>query len=682
MDKEQELQRLLNDEQRTNRRTILQTPIGSELTIEGQNLPIKLVDYSHHGLGLIFPKTLVDPEQLKLSTSSISFSSHQFQGKVVHLQDQKHHFHAGFSLPNPEATIFNMDLNHSAHDIVDSPKMVEAIFKDAAFLKIACPIDLYQGSYSLKFYPLMITSNNTMIGEVKDTYNPGITQDGEALCSFMIYQTRHVFKSQVKRVSVNQIEITLADKLTRVLRRETLRVVAPKATSDFTVSIKSQIINQDFTDRHILNYSEHGISLIDYQNRYAFPQGMPLERITLNIKGIGTIEGSAIVRNYIWNRDKQSYVLGLEVTIPDESSHAQWHNFILKQRYPNFDFEYKDEDHQKIWDLFERSGYLDFKPRNRFDSIKMSTKEAWKTLSSQGFIYSKRPFIRQGDKIISGFQLDKFYSKTWLLHHFCMDPSYSNFYAKDLFSLLIDLLVSGESKFLLSFTDISRAWNSKIYYKFSKRFNNELSVLRLYQTFELDLISDNFKITLNNNCSIKKIKNDEIESIVGLLSTHYTEIEMNALSLYDDPLLNNVNEKRCALKMLRERSFYKILNKEKDIVGALIFESGITGLNIIGVQDAVYPVFFKGDLDESYTQNIIFEIVKFYKKKEKRHILVQIENKDRITISYGMNFMCDSNRWIVRSDTFKSYSVYTNNIYGSLKLKKQKIIDKINEKNR
>jgi len=53
-------------------------------------------------------------------------------------------------------------------------------------------------------------------------------------------------------------------------------------------------------------------------------------------------------------------------------------------------FDYKEEDHKGIWDLLDRSGYLDLKPREAFKHVTNLSKITWKKLSDAGTQISKR----------------------------------------------------------------------------------------------------------------------------------------------------------------------------------------------------------------------------------------------------------------------------------------------------
>src|ERR1043166_3309238 len=123
--------------------------------------------------------------------------------------------------------------------------------------------------------------------------------------------------------------------------------------------------------------------------------------------------------------DQEAYSVGIHFETATDQDRNQWHNTILEARYPSLKFDYQDEDHKEIWNLFDRSGYLDLQDREAFSHVVDVTKLTWKKLADAGVKLSKRAIIRKEDKVVGHLQLDQIYPNTWCAHHFAIDPKIS-----------------------------------------------------------------------------------------------------------------------------------------------------------------------------------------------------------------------------------------------------------------
>lgn len=668
---------ILSGDKRKVKRIELPTPVDTILDYLGEKVPVQLVNYSFTGVGLYVPTEYVKGDKVVLAESNLEFPKHKFQGQLVyqHRKDSDI-IQVGFQLPQQNGkSKYLFRLDDPDWDEVNDEATVKNIYNDLVLIPFKYKVEIFQNQSAVSFYPTKITDSGTMIGEFNEIIQ-GQVQKGEAFCNFDLFQTYHVFRTEVLKVDDKQVEVKLSPKVHRLLRRETLRVEKEDREYELKVTLKSNILNQEFVDDQILDYSEHGISLIDYDEKYAFPKDMPIESIQIDIQGGDTITAIGKVRNYVWNIEKKAYILGLELEIQDNTQLTQWHDFILKARYPNIEFKYEDEDHQQIWNLFDRSGYLSTKPKESFDTIVDITKDVWKKTQDAGSKYSKRIQFKSDGDTLGHTQIDKLYPNTWCIHALAFDQKMNKLVSKNIYSAISDIFSIFENTYTLAISNSELTWNQKNYYDFVKKYpiegHNELKLFHLHE----GVPGTDYKLDVDENLEISLANKYELKTIQRFLDENISALEIEALAYNDDPYL----EKYCT--ELEDQSLYRhrdflVAKLEGEILGFAVLETGTVGVSVFAIQETMYLYTDKqlSEKDRIRVQDTLIQhSMEYYKEKNRPSINIYLIHDD---IEYyqglGFKYFMTGARWINKSVSSKRYNAFTNNLYGHLMLRREKI---------
>lgn len=668
---------LLSGDKRKIKRIVLPKPVQTTLSILGKKIPVTLFNYSHQGMGLVVP----NDNKIKLVESQLIFPGATFDGQLVYQQTQDSELiQVGFALPQDQKQKFHFRFDDPDWDLVKDVETVKNIYDDLVFKSFECPVEVYQHGSMMTFYPLQLTDSGTLIGEIKE-HKQGQVQKGEGFCNFLLFQTYHVFQTTVLKLDDKKIEVKLAPTINRLLRRETLRIEKDERDYQLKITLKSKILNQTYIDDQVLDYSEHGISLIDNEQQYAFPKGMPIEEITIAIQGREEIQGSAKVRNYAWNPDKQAYILGLHFEAGGEPHLTNWHNFILKARYPNLDFDYKDEDHPKIWELFDRSGYSSDKPIDNFEYIYEMSSNTWMKCKGLGNQFSKKILIRGEDKLLGHLQMDKIYPRTWAMHQLAIDPSLMKTVLKEIYSVTTDSFIEDNTEFLFALTDATKKWNQRNYYDFfENHLHEDETHQQPYLIFEA-VFDESVNLLTSDPSSVRKSSKFDLKYILNYFDNRFPKMVNEAYEFHNDPFLDDFNKKLEKNNLSRKREFLSLLDKQKLIAFAQM-EFGTDALNIYNFFDIVYIHQIEEDIPTSKLEPLIKEVIEFYKSVGKKSVTIMIENADKdLLVSKGLKFLFNEMRWITKSIHSRKYQSYINSMYGHLLLRREKIKEKNKKKN-
>jgi hypothetical protein len=370
---------------------------------------------------------------------------------------------------------------------------------------------------------------------------------------------------------------------------------------------------------------------------------------------------------------------------PEKDPHlTNWHNFILKSRYPSLDFTYQEDDHKKIWSLFDVSGYFEFKEEGAFTDMNDLTSQSWKKLSDAGTQFAKKAMIRMDDKVVGHIQMDRIYDKTWCLHHLALDPTIRITVARDLLSLTPDVLLSEGGEFVINFTDSENTWNKKSYYNFIKDYKEKHhNSLRSFTTYDVDTKKDKVALVKTNNIEIRLANKYDLKRILNDINSRYSNTEVEACDYNSDPYLQNISTylERYGLHRKRE---YLVAYKNGEFLGYSILESGSEGINIIGVINLCYINIVQSlDLDtyNDVHESLMFDSVEYYRSKSIRYMLFQLEDPREDYTVNGLRFMCKTSRWIAVKAVFSRFSAYTNLLYGHLASRREMLRNKLSERN-
>lgn len=667
---------VLDKDKRKRKRVELFSNIPATIEALGKSVPVRIKDVSYGGIGVVIPKEL-EFQIIESIETKVEVSNQFFQGRVANriiLPNQE--IKIGLALPSEGGREIDFNTMDSSWDRVTDSEIIQNIYSDLVLKGFDAPIEIRQNFSSATIYPLKITESGTLICEL-GLIHQGQIEKGKIKCVFHLFNTCHAFDSNIEKIDDTKIEIKLSSTLARLLRRETVRIQKKNANFDMKIKLFSQDLETTIEEYEVFDYSEHGISMLDPEGNLSLPRNLLFNEATIEIEGFSNILGKAEVRSYQWNRDLSSYIVGLKFQ-PDEEPHlTNWHNIVLKARYPNLDFNYQESDHQQIWDLFVRSDYLHLKGKEAYAIIIDLTKNTWVKLNNIGTGFSKRAMIRKDDKILGHIQMDQFYPDTWCVHHLAVDPTMSKLIAGELYALTTDVLLSEKGKYLINFTESSKSWNQRSYYDFIKNYrfpeHNELKEFFIYDAN----VSSIPNIPVSSKLTIKKPNKFDIKKISRFFSEHLSSLEVQACALTEEDIeLKKLNSFFSEAGLSRKREFL-VCFKDDQLVGIARMEFGSEGINIVGIQDMLYLYSAAKENEGEIIDSLLKKALEVYKNENKEKVILSMENERTEAFkNYGINFVCVANRWIALKDILPRYHAFSQLLYGNLILRREKIRNK------
>ena len=666
---------VLDKDKRKRKRVELFANVPAKIEALGRTISAKIKDVSYTGIGIVLSPNQEFPALDSLE-AIVELPNQLFQGKVANriiLPNQE--IKIGLSLPQEINKEVDFNDSDSSWDRVTDPETIHNIYTDLIIKGVQAPIEIKQNFSTAILHPIEIINSDSLICEIS-AVKQGQFEKGKAKCKFDLFNTCHAFETNIEKVDQNKIEIKLAFTLARLLRRETVRIQKKNANFELKIRLSSSELNAVIEEYEVFDYSEHGISMLDPEGDLSLPRNLKFDLAEIEVAGAGIILGKAEIRSYQWNDLINSYIVGLKF-VPDDDPHlTNWHNLVLKARYPNLDFEYQDSDHKKIWELFERSGYLGLKPKESFDIVYDVTKKTWKNLQKAGTDVSKRIKITSGEDILAHIQIDKIYPKTWCIHHLSIDPKASKIVGKEIYSVTTDVILSEGGEYLLSLTEAAKPWNQRAYYDFISNYRYpEHNLTKKMQVYEVDIQKElhekksPYLIRVANKWDLKKI--------VRYFESHLSRLEIEACGLSEkDLLLEDLKNDYAEFELQRERNFLVALDNNENLLGFSRIETGTTGVNIFGLLDLL---FIYSSLENSQEKgqvydSLIHESLRYFQKLGKKDIILVLDD-DRIEHykNVGYFYIWDGILWIAKKDILPRYHAYAQLLYGHLILKRESI---------
>ena len=650
------------------------TDISATLLVDGSTHPSAVLDYSPTGMRIRvhreIAKRYANNTDIELLVRDVVLP-----GQIRHHRveaDEKGIL--GIQIPlegsDDEISFRSQD---PGWDLVPSAEDLNKIFTDLIFRGPQSPIEVRQSSARL-FLVAKEIKEEILVAEILSTSYDSL-QASRASFRFDLFQTCHWFESRVRQVSEKSVHIELPQGLARLLRRETFRVQNPTEGPNFQIHLTCAVLgieNHKFLANDI---GEHGLSLIDLTGILCGPRGIGIEKISIRIPQQIKVSGHGKIASARWNPKEERFFVGIQFETETDVDRTRWHNAILKARYPKLSFSYVEKDHPKIWDLFEKSGYLDLKPREAFTHVVDVTKKTWKQLSEAGTKSSKRVMLRDNDDIAGHLQMDRIYPETWCVHHLAIDQSASKIVAKDIYTVLTDVLSAEGASFVISLTQASKPWNQRNYYDFVKNYpypnHHEL---RTYQIYEVET-DKGWDLAKKSQMKVRVANRYDKRRIVRYFEVYGSALEREACGLTDKDLdLANFDEEVRDFGLSRKREFL-VGTINNELVGFARVESGSSGVNIFGLLDMLYVHMLPAYQDDHASYEALVDAgLNHFRSLGKKDIIVALDDgRSDYYSKRGLTYIWDGIRWIAQNVATRRYYAFSQMLYGHLLLKREKI---------
>ncbi|MCB0308029.1 MAG: hypothetical protein KDD48_01545 [Bdellovibrionales bacterium] len=650
-------------------------PLMGTVVISGKRHTTKVRDYSPKGVSLQFDMGFLGHMQDYPLDIRLELGETCFEGSIRHTHEQQDYVLAGVALrviePKGEISFTDED---PGWDLIEDETTLKNLFSDLTFKGPEVLVKLKQINGHAEVFAKEIR-DETLVLEVHETKR-GDLQKGFCTLRFEMFQTSHAFDSRITNIEKDMIEVSLPKKIARLLRRETVRVPNGTNNREITVELESRMLGKTKTPLEVYEYSEHGMAILDHELWLNAPVGVPIEKIILRTNNGKVIEGRGTIRGHRWIAEKDQYAVGIYFETSNNENRTLWHDFILEARYPLLSFNYQDSDHSKIWELFDRSGYLGLKPRESFNYVYDISKSTWTSLHNAGTKLSKRVMIRRDQKVLGHLQIDRIYPDTWCAHALAVDPSVFKTVGKDIYAITADVLSAERSNYIISITESHLSWNQRNYYDFVKTYRYpDHNELKLFQIHEAEM-SKGWNLPAYKGLETRVANQYDMARIIRYFELHTSLLEREALGLTEHHLnLSQLSQEYSEFALTRKRDFViGYLNGE--FVGFAHLETGTTGISIFGIQDTMY-VFLVPSLKEDRSKiydAILAAGLEKYRDYNVPTVNIYVPDMRREELSdQGLKFIWEGVRWISRRETAKRFHSYIQNMYGHLILKRELI---------
>ncbi|HLG19729.1 MAG TPA: hypothetical protein VI895_07940 [Bdellovibrionota bacterium] len=669
--------------QPTNRRRLERRSLEVSQTLRlktfSNSIPVNVVDASPLGVQIEIPGPYFQLKKHDLEDLALEIGpSCKQQVSVCHTKSQGDAQFVGLrydvQLPQtPERLSFastdsDWDLLKDGDDIAD-------ILNDLARTGPQTLIHWRQMSRTSKAYAVIRDDAGQLTIERCDERRRVDFKEGPIQLRFELYQCCYIATSSVVKVEGNRAQIRPPASLVRLLRRETSRASVP---SDRKIIIRFlDVFGTNYVaGLPILDIAEHGVLVMDSKASFLAPIGSELRQFRI-VDGDHEVHAKAQVASV--RRTMEGQHIGIRVDVEENDQRRAWHDLVLAIRYPSIDVKYEKNDHESVWKLFKRSGYIghtdDPESETNFAEMYDVTKQTWKNLASSGTRWSRRLMCRNLDEIAGHLQMDRYYDETWCVHHLAIDKTVSKTIAKDLYGVVTDVLSSESARFLISYHRPDLAWNQRNYYNFVERYpfsgHHNMQLFHLHYVnvdeFKSPAVASDFTVGPANKYDERRIRRWFEMSCPAL--------EREALGLHGDDIHMAELDKALTGFNLTRRRLFLVAKRGTELLAFARIEIGSHGINVVRLFDAMFLHFV--NVSESQKNAVVLKLIdealKLFRSAGRNRFLLPIpEQMNLVPFPSGIKYACDEVRWIANCEATRRYQAYSSSLFGRLISRRKK----------
>ncbi|MFH1262788.1 MAG: hypothetical protein V1495_05020 [Pseudomonadota bacterium] len=657
-------------EQRKHRRqTVAPENAGASVDIGGVPRNGVLLNYCGDGLGLMVEgANLEELLQRNKGRIGIRLGEDLLLGTARSVRAEAWKARVGVRIEEQKNDLFfrSTDLNW---DLIEDSETIATLLEDLTSSGARAPIVISQGK---------VFGSGIWIGGVKDPFIAAQEISthwvpGPIRCELTLFGICHVFDTVCTGKEGQQLRVQAPTRVVRLLRRETVRVSATTADGVRGVRVEHPILGKSQNRISVLELSEKGLLVRDPSEWIHVPVGVRFPLMAVELTDGDEILGSGEVRGGRFLATGE-YAVGLRFTPATYEAKTRWHNFVLGMRYAGLHFEYKESDHGKIWELYDRSGYLDMKPRESFTPLVDVTKQSWRSLSEAGTGLAKRLLIRAGENVVGNMQLDRIYPKAWCAHGLAIDPSVSKIVAGQIYAATADILSAEGASYLYTITNADLAWNQRNYYDFVQRYPfPEHNELRKFYLHEADT-AKGWDLTSPPGLVTKPASSYDLRRIERYFEVHGSAIERDALGFdFANLTMESLDRELKPHGLARQRSFL-VGTMGGRFAGFAMAETGTLGTSLFGMQYTLYVHVMPemGADSHAVYEGLLREGLELYRQWGVQNVNVYMQECRREHFEVrGLRYIEEAIRWISNCAATQRYTAFSQMMYGHLMLRRE-----------
>ncbi len=463
--------------------------------------------------------------------------------------------------------------------------------------------------------------------------------------------TLYYFETRLEKREESQLTFCMPDKIIRGGKRDTARVPVPP-NQELLVEFIHPYQRYRSVHKKIRELGMKGLSFeVDIQKDLVAP-GMLIGSALIRFPRKQAVNCSMLIRSVY--PTGSGYRCGVELLEFYGSTRKQWIDGVLHYLTPAV-CEAKSWSLDEIWDLYDRAGYLEEKPRELMLPKKKKFEERWRKLTTDG--HSKLFVYKEEEKALATVAVSRIYSQTYLVHHLaatlddCKNPASK---LEILYQLIPQSMMHwtagrDDGTCLLGTFDAHHSMNKWIWENFSKQYSVEGKSGVLYQTFysyEMEHVqykapSSTLEVTSATEKDLLEISSDLLERD-GTLAHRIFDYTFEDIKLQfwqtdlDGPTIGH------------QREIF-VVRQDQAILGYAIVESSKAGVNIFSLYNTFRVILKTQALEyEEEIKGLLFaQALEVYRKRNIESIIQVVGATDTAPVTKQYSQENESFRFIV-----------------------------------
>ncbi|HOV27616.1 MAG TPA: PilZ domain-containing protein [Pseudobacteroides sp.] len=334
--------------------------------------------------------------------------------------------------------------------------------------------------------------------------------------------------------------------------------------------------------------------------------------------------------------------------------------YVLKNSHTNLK-KMSDYSQDEIYELFERSGYLD-NSNSGFESNFTEMINTLRKIDDLPHISKSFVYVDKNNNILSGANIIKLYNYTFLAQHLAIKKdAKSNLISKmDIYKTIQNYILNHDYfKYYLSYFDRTLDWHKGLFQRISEHINNPEKFLFEELTWFISRTCENSFSTTNNPYTVEYL--NDPDEFVSYADKNIRRIESGCYCYNEDIHLDKIKSIYSANDLYAERKIFRV-SANGDISAYVVAEAYTSGLNLFNCIDSAKVYFIHSNIDpKSFLETVHNELNSFYREHNKNHfhILFNAEcgiNFDNINLENFKRII--ASRVIANNDGIREYKKY------------------------
>jgi hypothetical protein len=422
-------------------------------------------------------------------------------------------------------------------------------------------------------------------------------------------------------------------------------------------------------ERPPFEIGEGGLSFDGDLRTDVLSTGMLLSGVRLEVAGGGPIRLVLSVRS-VRPSARGGHRFGLRVEADDPV--GSWDTFVLRRLMPRV-APLEPGETAEVWSLFDRTGYLDEKPRERMVPLGRAFASAWERLSTGDVRLGSALLLRDEASLRGAVFRTQAYPGTYLLHQLALDlrsperdvpkPAIAGQIYRSLFHLCAR---APDLRHTLAVFNDEKSWSGYLYDEFFALPGNR----KRYSVERLRLVEKPLgrepPPPPSSPWSIRPFAESDRGWVEAAVAESFPPLAARALALAPlDADLGGLGADFRAAGLERTRAVW-IVERGGRPAGVGVVERATPGINIFGLLDAVLPFALPGVPDDSAWLAVLLSEV-----ERRRHGTAESVSAlcpaswPESWTPEGYRTVAVVRRWIAERALLPSYLAYLDEHFGA-----------------